>query len=332
MMTDAGRPLLDVEDLSVEFSTVQGRIRAVDRLSFSVRPGQTLGIVGESGCGKSVTSLAIMGLLPKPTGHIAGGHIRLAERELTALSETELRSLRGAELSMIFQEPMTALNPVYSIAQQMTSVLRRHQKLSAKQARTEAIDMLAKVGIPLPDQRIDNYPHELSGGMRQRVMIAMALSCRPKLLIADEPTTALDVTTQAQVLQQIVDLQAEFGTAVILITHDLGVIAETCDEAVVMYCGSKVEQAPVNDLFRHPRHPYTAGLMQSIPRIRKQKLPRLPVIEGQVPDLADLPPGCRFADRCPNRLTRCAQERPEVTASGTSIVACFNPHAQDSAP
>lgn len=330
MSVDSARPLLEVEDLSVEFSTVNGRVQAVDGLSFAVRPGQTLGIVGESGCGKSVTSLAIMGLLPKPAGRIAGGRIQLAEYELTALPETELRNLRGAELSMIFQEPMTALNPVYSIAQQMTSVLRRHQRLSAKQARATAIDMLARVGIPLPDQRIDDYPHQLSGGMRQRTMIAMALSCRPKLLIADEPTTALDVTTQAQVLQQIVNLQAEFGTAVILITHDLGVIAETCDEAVVMYCGSKVEQAPVNDLFRNPQHPYTAGLMQSIPRIRDQKLPRLPVIEGQVPDLADLPPGCRFADRCPNRLTRCTQERPEVKASGASVVSCFNPCTQDS--
>ena len=324
--TSPSDALLEIENLSVEFSTANGIIRAVDRLSFAVRPGQTLGIVGESGCGKSVTSLAIMGLLQKPAGRIAGGRVRLAEYELTRLSETALRKLRGAELSMIFQEPMTALNPVYSIAQQMTSVLRRHQKLSAKQARSEAVDMLARVGIPLPDQRIDDYPHQLSGGMRQRIMIAMALSCRPKLLIADEPTTALDVTTQAQVLQQIVDLQSEFGTAVILITHDLGVIAETCDEAVVMYCGSKVEQARVNDLFRHPQHPYTAGLMQSIPRIRDQKLSRLPVIEGQVPDLADLPPGCRFAGRCPNRLERCKRERPDATHSGTSLVACFNPH------
>ena len=330
--TSASDALLEVENLSVEFSTTNGIIRAVDRLSFAVQPGQTLGIVGESGCGKSVTSLAIMGLLQKPAGRIAGGRVRLAKHELTRLPETALRKLRGAELSMIFQEPMTALNPVYSIAQQMTSVLRRHQKLSAKQARTEAVDMLARVGIPLPDQRIDDYPHQLSGGMRQRIMIAMALSCRPKLLIADEPTTALDVTTQAQVLQQIVDLQSEFGTAVILITHDLGVIAETCDEAVVMYCGSKVEQARVNDLFRHPQHPYTAGLMQSIPRIRDQKLSRLPVIEGQVPDLADLPPGCRFAGRCPNRLERCERERPDATRSGASLVACFNPHTMNPAP
>ncbi|MEM7052976.1 MAG: ABC transporter ATP-binding protein [Pseudomonadota bacterium] len=324
--------VLEVQNLSVELASSDGVIRAVAGLSFAVRPGQTLGIVGESGCGKSVTSLAIMGLLPKPAGRIASGRIRLDNYELTALPETELRRLRGAELSMIFQEPMTALNPVYSIAQQMTSVLRRHQKLSAKQARSEAIDMLARVGIPLPDQRIDDYPHQLSGGMRQRVMIAMALSCRPKLLIADEPTTALDVTTQAQVLQQISDLQTEFGTAVMLITHDLGVIAETCDEAVVMYCGSKVEQAPVDDLFRRPQHPYTAGLLQSIPRIREQKLARLPVIEGQVPDLADLPTGCRFAARCPNRLERCEREQPEVTISGPSTVSCFNPHTVRAAP
>ncbi len=318
-------PVLRVDNLCVEFATTAGQIRAVDQLSFSVEAGQTLGIVGESGCGKSVTSLAIMGLLPKPAGRIVDGSVLLDGQELTRLPEGRLRQLRGAELSMIFQEPMTALNPVYSIARQMTAVLKRHQQLSARQARHRAIEMLARVGIPRPDQRIDDYPHQLSGGMRQRVMIAMALSCQPKLLIADEPTTALDVTTQAQVLRQMVDLQQELGTAVILITHDLGVIAETCDQAVVMYCGSKVEQAPVADLFLQPRHPYTAGLMQSIPRIREHKLDRLPVIEGQVPNLAALPPGCRFAGRCPNREDRCVQQQPPLTERGAQQFACFNP-------
>ncbi|MDT8409288.1 MAG: ABC transporter ATP-binding protein [Wenzhouxiangellaceae bacterium] len=323
-------PLLSVENLSVDFSTEAGCVRAVDDVSFQVRPGQTLGIVGESGCGKSVTSLAIMGLLPHPAGRIAAGAVRLRldgpdSVDLAGLPERRMRRLRGAELSMIFQEPMTALNPVFTVGSQMVDILARHERLSRRQARDRAIEMLARVGIPLPQKRIDEYPHELSGGMRQRVMIAMALSCRPGLLIADEPTTALDVTTQAQVLEQIVELQREMGMAVILITHDLGVIAETCDEALVMYCGRVVEQAPVDALFRAPRHRYTQGLIEAIPRIRRRRLERLPVIPGMVPDLSALPPGCRFSARCGHASDRCRAEQPALESHGASRVACFHP-------
>jgi len=317
--------LLEVDGLSVDFSTDAGTVRAVDEVSFSIQPGRTLGIVGESGCGKSVTSLALMGLLPRPAGRIASGSVRLAGSELTSMSDRALRRMRGAELSMIFQEPMTALNPVYTIGAQMTAVLRRHEGLSRRAARTRAIDMLERVGIPLPARRIDEYPHELSGGMRQRAMIAMALSCRPRLLIADEPTTALDVTTQAQVLEQIADLQRSLGTAVILVTHDLGVVAETCDDALVMYCGKVVEQAPTRVLFEAPRHRYTEGLMAAIPKIRRHRLARLPVIPGTVPDLAELPAGCRFAARCGFADETCRQRQPALETIGSSRFACFHP-------
>ena len=290
-------PLLEVDNLQVEFSTERGVARAIDGVSFNVNEGETLGIVGESGCGKSVTSLSVMGLIPRPPGRIVGGEIRFAGQDLTQLSDKAYRKLRGRDMSMIFQEPMTALNPVFTIGNQISDVLRRHKGLSRKQARTRGIEMLAEVGIPAPDKRIDEYPHQLSGGMRQRVMIAMALSCDPKLLIADEPTTALDVTIQAQVLELIKNLAADHGTAVILITHDLGVVAETCDRAAVMYCGRIIEQGPVDALFEQPRHPYTAGLLASVPRIRPDRLPRLPTIPGIVPDLLDLPDGCRFRDR-----------------------------------
>ena len=325
-------PLLEVRNLCVEFSDDHGTVRAVDEVSFSIRPGRTLGIVGESGCGKSVTSLALMGLLPRPAGRIASGSVRLDGKELTAMGERALRRMRGAELSMIFQEPMTALNPVYTIGSQMIAVLRRHEGLSRRAARARSIEMLERVGIPVPARRIDEYPHELSGGMRQRAMIAMALSCRPRLLIADEPTTALDVTTQAQVLAQIADLQKEMGTAVILVTHDLGVVAETCDEALVMYCGQVVEQAPVGVLFKAPRHRYTEGLIAAIPRIRPRRLTRLPVIPGTVPDLAELPPGCRFAERCGFADETCTQRKPVLETLGPSRVACFHPADEQTAP
>ncbi len=324
--------LLEVENLCVEFSDDHGTVRAVDDVSFSIRAGDTLGIVGESGCGKSVTSLALMGLLPQPAGRIASGSVRLDGIELTTMSENALRRMRGAELSMVFQEPMTALNPVYTIGSQMTAVLRRHEGLSRRAARTRSIEMLERIGIPVPARRVDEYPHELSGGMRQRAMIAMALSCRPKLLIADEPTTALDVTTQAQVLTQIADLQKELGTAVILVTHDLGVVAETCDQALVMYCGQIVEQAPVKVLFETPRHRYTEGLIAAIPRIRPQRLTRLPVIPGTVPDLAALPAGCRFAERCGFADETCAQRQPALETLGPSRVACFHPTAEQRSP
>ncbi|MDJ0926311.1 MAG: ABC transporter ATP-binding protein [Gammaproteobacteria bacterium] len=325
MSVSRGTPLLRVRDLAVEFATPQGTVRAVDGISFDVHENETVGIVGESGCGKTVTGLAILGLIPSPPGRIAAGSIQFAGRELVGLDEEALRAVRGSDISMIFQEPMTALNPVFTVGSQMTDVLKRHKGLTAEQARREAIDMLGKVGIPAAARRIDEYPHQLSGGMRQRVMIAMALSCGPKLLVADEPSTALDVTTQAQVLELINALQDEFGMAVILITHDLGVVAETCRRAIVMYCGKIVEKAPIEPLFDRPRHPYTHGLLDSIPRIRADKLDRLPTIEGRVPDLLHLPSGCRFADRCARATNECRAAEPDLRRDGDAAFACFHP-------
>jgi peptide/nickel transport system ATP-binding protein len=326
-MSSTTQPLLSVRNLTVEFTTRYGPVRAVDGISFDVYPNETIGIVGESGCGKTVTGLSLLGLIPSPPGRIVGGEILLQGRDLVGLPEEEMQALRGHEISMIFQEPMTALNPVLTVGSQMIDVLRRHKKLTRKQAKAVAIDMLAKVGIPVPAKRIDEYPHEMSGGMRQRVMIAMALSCGPKLLIADEPTTALDVTTQAQVLEQIVKLQDEFQMAVILITHDLGVVAETCQRALVMYCGEIIERAGIESLFDTPKHPYARGLLDSIPRLRTEKLAELPVIPGMVPDLLHLPPGCRFADRCEHVTDVCREQRPvlETEAESAAAVACFHP-------
>jgi len=320
-------PLLSVQDLVVEFSTEHGVVRAIDRVSFDVYPNETIGIVGESGCGKTVTGLAVLGLIPSPPGRIVSGRILFQGRDLAKLSESELREIRGRDISMIFQEPMTALNPVFTIGNQMIDVLMVHRGLTRRQARGASIEMLDKVGIPVPGMRIDEYPHQLSGGMRQRVMIAMALSCDPKLLIADEPTTALDVTTQAQVLEQINKLQEEFHMAVILITHDLGVVAETCRRAIVMYCGRVVENAAIENLFRRPLHPYTAGLLDSIPQIRANRLAELPIIPGRVPDLLNLPDGCRFAERCCKVSERCRRESPVLEAFGDAgdCVACHTP-------
>ncbi len=321
-------PLLRVRDLVVEFSTEVGVARAIDGISFDIYPNETVGLVGESGCGKTVTGLSILGLIPSPPGKIVRGSIELMGKDLTAIPEKELRDIRGGDISMIFQEPMTALNPVFTIGNQMVDVLTQHRNLTRKQAHSVAIEMLDKVGIPAPGQRILEYPHQLSGGMRQRVMIAMALSCGPKLLVADEPTTALDVTTQAQVLEQIRLLQDEFQMAVILVTHDLGVVAETCDRGIVMYCGSIVESAGIEDLFNHPCHPYTEGLLQSIPRLREKPVDRLPIIPGRVPDLFHLPSGCRFADRCSKVTDRCRQEAPVLQQlTGSTAVSCFNPVA-----
>ena len=325
-MTAALEPILRVQNLSIEFVTEEGVIRAVDDVSFDVYPEETLGLVGESGCGKTVTGLSILRLVPMPPGRIAGGTIHLDGRELLGLRIAELDAIRGRDVSMIFQEPMTALNPVFTIGSQMTDVLHRHRRLNRRQARTEAAALLARVNIPDPESRLDDYPHQLSGGLRQRVMIAMALSCSPRLLIADEPTTALDVTTQAQVLEQIRNLQSEFRMAVVLVTHDLGVVAETCRRSLVMYCGSIVESGPTADLFSQPHHPYTAGLLDSIPRIRQERLAELPVIPGRVPDLLDLPAGCRFADRCSRVQELCRSERPPLrTLSGERAVACHFP-------
>ena len=323
----SAQPLLSIEDLVVEFRADGGAIRAVDGLTLAVSPGERVGLVGESGCGKSVTALALLGLVPSPPGRIAGGRVLFDGRDLTALPEAEMRRVRGAGIAMIFQEPMTALNPVFTIGSQMTEVLRRQRRLSAKAARADAIEWLDRVGIPDPGKRLDNYPHELSGGMRQRVMIAMALSCRPKLLIADEPTTALDVTIQAQVLELMRSLTEETGAAMILITHDLGVVAETCQRACVMYTGKLVEDAPVDVLFAAPRHPYTAGLLASVPRVRPDRLERLPAIPGMVPDLARLPPGCSFHDRCANAVAACRTAPPKLHVLGRTRVACYNPAA-----
>jgi oligopeptide/dipeptide ABC transporter ATP-binding protein len=323
----ATTPLLAVRELAVEFNTMEGRVRAVDGISFEVFPSETLGLVGESGCGKTVTGLSLLRLVPSPPGRYAAGEIRFDGRDLLQLPEQEMRQIRGRDIAMIFQEPMTALNPVFTIGSQMTEILRRHKGLSRREAREEALALLGRVEIPEAERRIDEYPHQLSGGQRQRVMIAMALSCGPKLLVADEPTTALDVTTQAQVLEEIKALQAEMRMAMILVTHDLGVVAETCARAIVMYCGVIVETGATANLFSRPHHPYTVGLLHSIPRIREQKLAELPVIPGRVPDLLHLPKGCRFADRCPRVREDCRLTEPKLAPTPDGgLVACFNPH------
>ncbi|TDG13365.1 ABC transporter ATP-binding protein [Seongchinamella unica] len=316
--------LLEVDNLQVEFATDEGRVRAVDGVSFNIEAGQTLGIVGESGCGKSVTALSVMRLLPQPMGQIAGGAVRFRGRELSTLDLEAMRKVRGADIGMVFQEPMTALNPVHTIGRQLTEAILLHKNLKPAAATRDAVQLLDHVGIPSPDIRMGEYPHQLSGGMRQRVVIAMALACKPALLIADEPTTALDVTIQAQILELISDLQAEMGMAVMMITHDLGVIAETCDEVVVMYAGRMAEQGSVFDIFDRPTHPYTRGLLASIPRLETKPKSRLSVIEGMVPSLYDLPPGCRFQNRCPHATDACAAAAPviEAVADGHRVACC----------
>ncbi len=307
--------LLEVKNLCTSFLTPRGELKAVDDVSFSAFAGKTLGIVGESGCGKSVTSLSIMRLLAKPAGRVRSGEILYRGRNLLELSEPEMRKIRGNEISMIFQEPMTSLNPVFTIGDQINEVLQLHQGLSFRDARLKSIEMLELVGIPSPSQRIDEYPHQLSGGMRQRVMIAMALSCNPKLLIADEPTTALDVTVQAQILDLLRDLQQKLGMALILITHDLGVVAEVAHDVVVMYAGRVVEQASVVEIFKSPKMPYTRGLLRSSPRLGLEKKDsskqaRLEVIPGIVPNLLELPSGCRFQERCSYVIEECRRGEP----------------------
>ena len=300
----ATRAVLEVEDLRTVLFTRQGAVRAVDGVSFSLRERETLALVGESGCGKSMTALSLMRLVPEPPGRIVGGSVRLLGRDLLQLAEPEMRAVRGKDISMIFQEPMTSLNPVLTIGSQISETIRLHEDLSKSAARDKAVGMLRLVRIPEPAARAREYPHQLSGGMRQRAMIAMALSCNPKVLIADEPTTALDVTIQAQILDLILGLQDQLGTAILLITHDLGVVAETAQRVIVMYAGRKVEEAEVDALFAEPLHPYTHGLLGSIPRLgilsgRASDEPeRLREIPGMVPALTDLPPGCRFAPRC----------------------------------
>ncbi|MGE6123096.1 ABC transporter ATP-binding protein [Aeromonas rivipollensis] len=326
---DNGRgraPILEVRDLEVEFSVDDGKIKVLDGVSFQVAPGQTLGIVGESGCGKSVTSLAIMGLLPRPHGQVVAGSIRFQGEELLSLPPDQMYKVRGNRISMIFQEPMTALNPVQTVGTQLMEVFSLHRPDFSKAQRKEAaIAMLQKVGIPEPAQRFAVYPHNLSGGMRQRVMIAMALACEPDLLICDEPTTALDVTIQAQILDLMKALQAQTGMAIIFITHDLGVVAELCDEVVVMYAGRAVERADIFELFDHPRHPYTHGLMASIPRLEDVPKSLLKTIKGQVPALHEMPAGCRFSNRCPHATEICVSTIPVTEQlSERHAVACHH--------
>jgi oligopeptide transport system ATP-binding protein len=305
-------PLLRVDDLHVHFRTSDGLVKAVNGVSFEVQPGETLGIVGESGSGKSVTNLAILGLIPQPPGVIDSGRAFYRGRDLLKMPAGELRGIRGRRVAMIFQDPMTALNPFLTVEEQLSEVTRLHLGHTRQQARNHAIEMLEKVGIPAPAQRMDDYPHQFSGGMRQRVMIAMALSCQPDVLIADEPTTALDVTIQAQMLELIKDLQASQGTAVVLITHALGVVANICDRVLVMYAGKIVEEAKVDPLFAASRHPYTLGLMKSIPRWDASYHGKLQAIEGQPPNMADPPRGCAFHPRCPLRIDRCSSDEPPL--------------------
>jgi oligopeptide/dipeptide ABC transporter ATP-binding protein len=320
--------VLEIKGLKVFFHTEFGLVRAVDDVSFSLEAGQTLGVVGESGCGKSVTALAAMGLI-RPPGRIAAGEILYRRNghtiDLAGLDPRgkEIRSIRGNRIAMIFQEPMTSLNPVFTIGSQIMESVMLHQHLKRRDARELAIRMLAKVGIPLPERRVDEYPHRLSGGMRQRAMIAMALCCRPAILIADEPTTALDVTIQAQVLELMKDLRSDFQTSIMMISHDLGVIASTSDQVVVMYLGKVVEKAEVNEIFRDPRHPYTRGLMESMPSILGKDTELHP-IRGVVPDPFDLPPGCAFEPRCPDSRAICREKAPALTENGPHHwVACW---------
>jgi peptide/nickel transport system ATP-binding protein len=303
--------LLEVRDLRTYFAADEGEFKAVDGISFTLERGRTLGIVGESGCGKSVTSLTIMGLVPQPPGRIAGGEVIFDGTDLLRLDRTAMSELRGNRLSMIFQEPMTSLNPVFTIGDQIVEGIRRHRKVGPAEARDRAIEMLRRVRIPSPERRIDEYPHKLSGGMRQRVMIAMALACDPQLLIADEPTTALDVTIQAQILELMRALRDELGTAIILITHDLGVIAELAQDVAVMYAGRIVEQVDVAALFDDPQHPYTIGLLGSIPKLHETQA-RLAAIEGMVPSPMAMPRGCKFNPRCPFAIDKCREEEPPL--------------------
>jgi oligopeptide/dipeptide ABC transporter ATP-binding protein len=303
--------LLEIKDLVTTFRTDAGLVRAVDGLSLTLPDGGVLGVVGESGCGKSVTALSILRLVSEP-GRIESGQILFRGQDLLRLPDREMRQIRGNQISMIFQEPMTSLNPVFTVGDQIAEAVRLHQKLGRAASRERAIEMLKTVGIPAPAERVDAYPHQLSGGMRQRVMIAMALACQPALLIADEPTTALDVTIQAQILELLRALRQDFGMSIILITHDLGVVAEFVDEVVVMYAGQAVESAPVADIFASPAHPYTRGLLRSIPSRREAGAKRLPTIAGMVPDLAQLPIGCRFQDRCSEVFERCREEVPPL--------------------
>lgn len=322
--------VLEVKNLKVEFNTDRGVATAVNGVNFDVYKGKTIGIVGESGSGKSVSALSIMRLIPNPPGRISGGEILFNGENLLNIPMDDMRRIRGNKIAMIFQEPMTSLNPVFTVGNQIEEVLELHQShLSPKERREKAVDMLRLVGIPSPEKRVTEYPHQMSGGMRQRVMIAMALSCEPDILIADEPTTALDVTIQAQILELMNKLQKELGMGIIMITHDLGVVAETCDDVAVMYCGQIVEHADVKTLFNHPQHPYTKGLIESIPSFDStsgKSKEKLATIEGMVPSLFDLPEGCNFQDRCAYATEECRSKEPSLRPIASEHeVSCFNP-------
>jgi peptide/nickel transport system ATP-binding protein len=318
---NAPAPLLEVRHLRVEFPTRRGTLVAIDDVSFDIAPGEVLGVVGESGAGKSITGAAIIGLL-EPPGRIAGGEIRLAGRRIDNLEPAQMRRVRGKEVGAIFQDPLTSLNPLYTVGRQLVETIQTHLDLTASQARTRAVDLLKSTGIPAAEQRIDHYPHQFSGGMRQRVVIALALAAEPRLIVADEPTTALDVSIQAQIIALIKRLCREHGTAVMLVTHDMGVIAETADRVAVMYAGRIAEIGPVADVIHKPKHPYTVGLMGSIPTVGEER-ERLAQIDGSMPRLNAIPKGCAFNPRCPKVFATCRERRPDLIAAGTSLAACW---------
>jgi len=325
-MTASATPLLEVRHLRVEFNTRRGTLTAIDDVSLEIAPGEVLGLVGESGAGKSITGTAIIGLL-EPPGRIAGGEILLDGKRIDNLPAEQMRRIRGRTIGAIFQDPLTSLNPLYTIGRQITETIQTHLPMNARQARERAVELLNEVGIPAAERRIDHYPHQFSGGMRQRVVIALALCANPRLIIADEPTTALDVSIQAQIIQLLKKLGREHGTAVMLITHDMGVIAETADRVAVMYAGRLAEIGPVQEVIHDPQHPYSVGLMGSIPAIG-QEVERLSQIEGSMPRLDAIPPGCAYNPRCPRVFDRCRTERPELLAAGATRAACWL-HAKD---
>lgn len=317
-------PLLEIKDLATYFYTLEGVVKAVDGVSYDLQAGETLGLVGESGCGKSVSALSVMGLIPSPPGKIVSGEILFSGEDLRKMDDEEMRAIRGKEIAMVFQEPMTSLNPVLTIGRQLTETTELHLKLDRQAAVKRAVDLLQMVGIPDAERRLTQYPHQFSGGMRQRVMIAMALSCEPKLIIADEPTTALDVTIQAQILELMKGLCKELGVALIIITHNLGVVARYADRVNVMYAGKVIERGTARDIYARPKHPYTLGLLHSVPRLDEPRKTKLDPIEGQPPDLISLPPGCSFRPRCRFAIERCAQEVPPLLQVGDGhLSACW---------
>ena len=316
--------LLEVRNLKTHFFTVEGVVKAVDGVSYDLSEGETLGLVGESGCGKSVSALSVMRLIPDPPGKIVSGEILLDGEDILQIGMEDMREVRGAKIAMVFQEPMTSLNPVLTVERQLTETLELHMGMSKRESRRESVNLLARVGIPDPESRIKQYPHQFSGGMRQRVMIAMALSCNPRLIIADEPTTALDVTIQAQILDLMKSLTTEFGVALIIITHNLGVVARYADRVNIMYAGKVIERGEAREIYANPRHPYTVGLLRSVPRLDLPRKAKLDPIEGQPPDLINLPVGCSFRERCPWAIDICATDTPELTDTGGGhLSACF---------